>query len=107
MTLPTNAVPLACNLGAISAADRPRYRDLVKRLHAAIQIQNELSDGYSYALDTQIISLPEIAEWITLERLCCPFLIFRLEVQESASALTLRGPDGVKAILREEFPAAP
>lgn len=45
--------PLACNLKAISAAERPRYGDLMKRLRAAVLSQNELSDGYAYALDTR------------------------------------------------------
>jgi hypothetical protein len=36
--------------------------------------------------------------------LCCPFLIFSLEVSgDGEPRLTLRGPSGVKDILREEF----
>ena len=62
-----------------------------------------MPDGYSYSLDTERITLPEVSEWITMERLCCPFLIFQLEVAGEASRLTMRGPDGVKAVLREEF----
>lgn len=98
--------PLACNLKAISAADRPRYADLTKRLRAAVTSQSELPDGYLYALDTKKATLPEVAEWITMERLCCPFLTFQIDVKTSGETrLTLRGPEGVKAILREEFPA--
>ena len=98
-------VPLACNLKAISTSERPRYNDLVKRLRVAVQDRNELTDGYAYKLDTKKISLPEVAEWITMERLCCPFLTFQLDVKGSGdSQLTLRGPAGAKAILREEFP---
>jgi hypothetical protein len=97
--------PLACNLKAISAAERPRYSDLMKRLRAAVQDRSELPDGYAYTLDTKKITLPEVAEWITMERLCCPFLTFQLDVKGNGeSALTLRGPQGAKAILREEFP---
>jgi len=98
------ALPLACNIAAISPAERPRYNDLIKRLRTAIQQRNELSDGYTYTLDTQKITLPEVAEWITMERLCCPFLTFQLDVKGDASQLTLRGPAGAKAILSEEFP---
>ena len=104
MTLAT-APPLACNIQAISAADRPRYNDLVRRLRLALQDRSELSDGYAYKLDTKTITLPEVAEWITMEQLCCPFLSFQLDVRsDGASQLTLRGPAGAKAILREEFP---
>ena len=96
--------PLACNPKAIRAAERPRYNDLMKRLRAAVQNRTELTDGYAYKLDTQQITLPEVAEWITMERLCCPFLTFQLDVKGNGeSALTLRGPEGAKEILREEF----
>ena len=97
--------PLACNIKAISAAERPRYNDLVKRLRIAITDRSELSDGYAYKLDTKKITLPEVAEWITMERLCCPFLAFQLDVKgNGASQLTMRGPVGAKTVLREEFP---
>ena len=98
--------PLACNLKAIAAADRPRYTELIQRLRAAVMSQNEVDDGYAYGLDAGAMTLPDVAEWITMERLCCPFLTFQLEVMSSGeSRLTLRGPEGVKGILREEFPA--
>ena len=98
-------MPLACNLKAISAAERPRYNDLIKRLRIAVQDPTELPDGYTYKLDTKKITLPEVAEWIAMERLCCPFLTFQLDVKGNGdSELTMRGPEGAKAILREEFP---
>jgi hypothetical protein len=95
---------LACNIKAIGAAQRPRYNDLVSRLRAAMRDRRELADGYSYSLDCARITLPEVSEWMEMERLCCPFLTFQLEGVGEASRLTLRGPDGVKAVLREEFP---
>jgi hypothetical protein len=97
--------PLACSLNAIPPEEHPRYRDLVTRLRAAIRDRTELPFGYAYRLDLTSISLPEMADWITLERLCCPFLTFRIDVDTDGSVhLTLRGPKGVKAVLQEEFP---
>lgn len=95
---------VACNIKAINAVQRPRYDDLVSRLRVAIRNRKELPDGYEYLLDSNTITLPEVSEWITMERLCCPFLNFQLEPAGGASRLTLRGPDGAKAILLEEFP---
>jgi hypothetical protein len=96
---------LACNIKAIGAAQRPRYNDLIKRLRIGLQDRIELADGYSYKLDAKKIALPEVAEWITMERLCCPFLTFQLDVKgDGDSRLTVRGPAGAKAILREAFP---
>ena len=96
---------LACNIQAIGTAQRARYHDLVSRLCAAMWDRRELPDGYSYSLDSSQITLQEVSEWIAMERLCCPFLIFQLEVAGEASGLTMRGPDGVKALLQAEFPA--
>ena len=95
---------LACNIQAIGAVQRPRYHDLVSRLRAAIRDRRELPDGYEYSLDSAKIKLPEVSEWIAMEQLCCPFLIFQVEGAGEASHLTMRGPDGVKPSLQEEFP---
>jgi hypothetical protein len=96
---------LACNIKAIRAVQRPRYNDLVSRLRAAMLDRTELPDGYAYSLDSAKITPPEVSEWIAMERLCCPFLIFQLEGAGEVSRLTVRGPEGSKAVLREEFPA--
>jgi|SRR5579871_744686 len=98
--------PLACNLKAIPPEKHPRYRDLISRLRASITARTELPFGYSYTLNTESISLPELADWVTLERLCCPFLNFLIEIDTAGAVhLTVRGPKGVKQVLEEEFPA--
>ena len=94
---------LACNLDAISAAERPRYSALAKRVKDATSERHELSNGYRFVL-RPVISLPEVAEWVSFERLCCPFLSFQLEVS-GLWHLQLTGPEGAKAILNEAFPA--
>jgi len=101
-----SSAQLACNPDAIRMAERSRYKDLITRLRTALKDRTELPFGYAYHLDLTSISLPEVAEWITLERLCCPFLSFQLDLEaDRAIHLTLRGPNGVKAILQGEFPA--
>lgn len=100
---------LACNLKAIGPGERPRYNELIKRLRAAIRERTDRADGYDFRLDGKSIALPEVADWIRLERLCCPFLNFQLSASGSRPnwVLTLTGPTGVKALLQEEFPASP
>ncbi len=97
----------ACNLKAIRAADRPRYNELLKRVRHAVRDRREISDGYAFKLDGRAVSLPEAAEWISMERRCCPFLTLQISVSgnELRWALTLTGPEGVKPILDAEFPA--
>src|SRR5262249_3083758 len=105
------AVPLvlACNLKAISSPERPRYNELMKRLRGAVRERTELADGYAFRLDGKSIALPDVADWIRLERLCCPFLSFQLAVSGSQPdwVLKLTGPTAVKELLQEEFPASP
>ena len=94
---------LTCNIEVIGATERPRYDDLKRRLRFGIEDRSELPDGYCYSLRSNKITLVEVAEWIMMERQCCPFLTFQLEVARETSRLTMRGPDGTKAILREVF----
>lgn len=96
---------IACNLKAISASERPRYNDLMKRLRAAVRSRRELPDGYALRLDSKAITLSEVAEWMSLERLCCPFFTLQLSASgnEADWLLKLTGPEGVKAFLQTEF----
>jgi hypothetical protein len=102
----TTPPAIACNTTAIRAADRPRYNDLMKRLRLAIRDQTEARDGYTFRLDGKSLSLPELADWISMELLCCPSLTFQLSASGNQSdwTLTLTGPEGVKALLQTEFP---
>ena len=96
----------ACNLNAIPAAKRPRYQELVKRVRSAVRDRSEMPDGYTFTLDSKAVTLPEVAEWIGMERLCCPFLTLQLSAsgQQPHWILTLSGPEGVKPLLDVEFP---
>ena len=98
---------IVCNLNAIKAADRPRYQALLARIRAAVRDRREVSNGYVFKLDNATVSLTEAAEWIEMERLCCPFLKFRLDASGSQTywLLRLTGPKGVKALLDCEFPS--
>jgi hypothetical protein len=98
---------LTCNTKAINAAERPRYIDLVRSLRRSITNSRQIPDGYVLQLDEHSIPLPDLAEWIRLERRCCPFLTFRLEIIPGSSQvqLTLRGPGQAKEIIAAEIVA--
>jgi hypothetical protein len=97
---------LACNLKAIGPAERPHYDELVERIRSAVRNRRAISDGYVFKLDSKTVSLPETAEWIGMERLCCPFLTLQLSAfgDRTDCILTLTGPEGVKPFLDAEFP---
>lgn len=103
--MPDDFPALACNPGSIHPDDRVRYRGLMNRLRVSIGGRTELPFGYVYSITTESISLLELADWVTLERLCCPFLNFLIDVDAAGDVhLTVRGPKGVKEVLQEEFP---
>ena len=92
---------LACDLGAIAPSERPRYDALRQHLKSALSGRRELENGYVFTVRTESLSLTELADWITLERKCCPFLNFAIEIGADGGPTTLKltGPDGVKQIL--------
>jgi len=102
------AQPLACNLNVMSAAQQERYRALGRRIWPAIQETVELPDGYAFRLPAETDLCLVVAEFMTLERLCCPFFRLALEIEPNDGPLWLRvsGEEGVKAFLRDELQAA-
>lgn len=90
---------------AISSDERSHYSDLALKLRASIQSRRELQDGYAFRLDGRMIGLADVADWIRLERLCCPFLVFQLGIKgvDPEIELALHGPSGTKAILDSAF----
>lgn len=100
-----NEPPFACNMKAMNAEQRQRYDLLAKQLQIAIQEIEELPDGYAFRLPPEASTVKDAAEWITYERLCCPFFDFGLEVERNGGAMWLRltGREGVKPFIRSEF----
>ena len=49
--------------------------------------------------------IAKLSEFISLEKLCCPFLKFVIEVEAEGGPVWLRltGREGVKAFIREEI----
>ena len=96
---------LTCNINGIPPQERARYGQLAEALRHAIQKRRELPDGYAFQMDTRQISTDRLAEWIELERKCCPFFGFEIRwtPQNEAVWLNLSGPEGVKEFILQEF----
>src|SRR4051794_37061097 len=72
--------PLACDLTAISAAERAAHHALAEHvLVEAVQEVQELADGYAFRFAAA--DYPTVTEFVANERLCCPFFTFTLQVQ--------------------------
>ena len=100
-----NEIPFACSLTALTADERAHHSDLSKELHNAVKDIRELDNGYAFQFSGEAKTISMVAEWISLERLCCPFFTFQLEVASESRPMWLRmtGRDGVKEFMRTEF----
>ena len=98
-------IPFACSLTALTAAERAHHSDLSKELHRAVKDIRELDNGYAFQFSGEAKTISMVAEWISLERLCCPLFTFQLEVASESKPMWLRmtGRDGVKDFMRTEF----
>ena len=97
--------PIACKLGALSPTERERHAALLQDLGAMTERTSETADGYLLGLHADTTGFLKVAEWITLERRCCPFLNFDLkwDAGEEFPTLQLGGRKGVKEFLAAEM----
>ena len=90
---------LTCRLDALEGPQTLRYQELRKAMKSAVETR-ELPDGYAVRFPSDPTLFVKVAEWITLERLCCSFLAFGLDWSErDGVVLRLTGGPGVKAFL--------
>jgi hypothetical protein len=67
---------LACKLDALNGEQRERHQALWQQLQGSAAGNRELPDGYAFGFSMDNTLFVNAAEYITLERLCCPFLHF-------------------------------
>ncbi len=96
---------LACNLGAFDVEQRGRYQQVTERLMDVVEEFHELPEGYKFRCPSDESTVLNLAEFIALERLCCPFFTFNLEVEANSGPvwLYITGPEGVKDFILSEF----
>jgi len=89
-------LPIACTL--TSSDLQERRTTVLEKFRREITESKELDNGYAYSLSAET-SLQDLATMIDLERQCCPFLRFRVEVEPAGVRLELTGPPGTKEFL--------
>jgi hypothetical protein len=90
-------------MSAFTPAERRSYHDLRGRI--ATGIRENVPTRLGFLARIADASPPgEIAEWLVLERRCCPFLDVALELRHDRSLwIRVEGPPKSKAFLAEEF----
>ena len=100
----TDEALFACDMAAMSPEQRAEHHAITRRLIS------ELAAPVTTTADAISLTVPhrayeDVARFIALERLCCPFLHFSLEIppSEAAITLTLSGPTGAAEFIRAEL----
>ena len=92
-----------CRLDALEGSQTLRYQELRRAMKDAGETR-ELPDGYAVRFPSDPTLFVKVAEWITLERLCCSFLAFELDWSErDGVVLRLTGGPSVKALLATQL----
>lgn len=97
--------PFACDMTAIAPEQRGAHLAAIERLFSSAHNMRELPDGYAFELPNESDALLTVAQFIALERLCCPFFGFGLDVEREGGSvwLSLRGREGVKPFIMAEI----
>jgi len=97
--------PLACVMSAIEADKRDAHLANARDLFQSVVETRELENGYAFKFTDTPDLVTRIATFIQLEKLCCPFLGFRMKVEaeNGPTCLSLTGREGVKPFIQAEL----
>ncbi len=96
--------PIACQLKALDAEQRERQQELLGIVRGKIRKTVELPDGFALQVPTDHATFMEVAEWVSLERRCCAFAEFALELRlDDTVWVTVTGRPGAKEVLAAEM----
>ena len=103
----TSTMVCQIDAGAFDSEQSQRYKFLKEDMRDATDEMKELPDGFAFRFPGDPRIIVNLAEWITLERRCCGFFRFVLEVEPDEGPLWLRltGGKGVKEFLQAEISA--
>ncbi|MCA1728106.1 MAG: hypothetical protein LC751_01440 [Actinobacteria bacterium] len=92
---------VACDFTAMDTEQSEWYRALWRLLGDEFHEVRELENGYAFRHSSEASVLLALAEYVSLERLCCPFFDFAIEVGRGGGEVWLRmtGGDGAKGVL--------
>lgn len=94
-----------CNPEAMSPKERERHAVVYRKLRDGCKEVRELPNGYGFRFDPEPELFQMAAEFVTLERRCCPFFTFTLELERDEGPLWLRltGEPGAKEVMKEKL----
>lgn len=101
--------PVACDLSSLDSDQAQRRRGLQERLRADVREVRELEDGYAFRHSADASILLELVEFAALERLCCPFFDFAVEIGRNGGPVWFRitGDKEAKRVLQAQLKPVP
>lgn len=99
----SSSPPIACSLEEEALA--LRSQEVGRGLFAFAEQVEELSDGYAWRFSGDGGWHVKLLEFVAAERRCCSFFRIELVFEPDLGPvwLTLRGPEGTNAFIREVF----
>jgi hypothetical protein len=95
---------IACNLSSLTGDQRKREQELLGKFRKQWIKEDETEDGIWFSLAAHSEELASLGELLGLERLCCPFLKFQIEVTRAERCrLYISGPSGSKDFILAEL----
>ena len=93
-------LPVVCSLSTPEL--REREQTVLAKIRTRVQEVRDLDNGYALRFDPESATLSDLATLIDLERQCCPFLRFELQVLPASGPIWLKltGPEGTRDFLR-------
>jgi hypothetical protein len=108
-TDPIENQSFACVPNAV-APEKQEYwvKEIVPKLYKAVEEIQELPNGWALRLPSTEEVLTLAAEDLHIERLCCPFVTYTLEIEPNHGPFWLRmtGTEGVKEFLKMAYESA-
>ncbi len=95
----------ARHTAAMDETQKARHRVVFQHVKSAVLSAERISGGFAIRYPADADTVVQLAEFITLERLCCPFLGFEIRLDAGADHVELRitgGPD-VQEFLQAEI----
>lgn len=94
--------PVACTLTEVEM--RVRRATILDTVRRGVLDISPLPDGYAYRFETTSEILSQLARLVDLERQCCAFLTFRINVEAGKPiCLEITGPPEAKAVIADFF----
>lgn len=88
----------------LTSSERAAHIKIIKEVFGAVLKVHELPDGYAFGLPFDDQIWLKAAEFVTKERLCCPFFSFELEADSGEVFwLSIEGTEGVKPFIMAEI----